>query len=85
MQELLDIAKARGYSITMHSSDRSWYGLHHETQPIHLDLYPETGEFELVYMHGFYRIATTKCGSFKDDVHFLRIQKGLLEIIYKLA
>lgn len=85
MQELLDIAQARGYFVTMQNPDRSWYGLHHETQPIHLGLYPKTEEFELTYMHGPYTISTGKCGSFKDVVHFLKIQKGMLEIIYKLV
>lgn len=84
VEQVLEEAKARGYVVTMHSGDRTWYGLHHENYNIHLDLYVNTDEFNLLSMKGFIKITTGRCGSFSNLQHFLGIQRQMIEILEKL-
>lgn len=84
VEEVLEQAKLYGYHITMSNSNYTWYGLHHDRFPIHLDLYPTTEEFCLTNMQGIIQITTGKCGSFMNESHFLGIQHKLLEIIMQL-
>lgn len=84
VKEALELASQYGYHENMRSADKSWFGLHHERLPIHLDLYPATEQFALTTMHGIVKITTDKCGSFSNMVHFLGMQRRIIEVIEKL-
>jgi hypothetical protein len=83
-KEALELAKQYGYHENMRSSSGNWFGLHHDNLPIHLDLYPETERFMLTTMHGIVKITTDECGSFSNMVHFLGMQRKIIEVIEKL-
>lgn len=85
VEEMLEKAKERGYSITMTRGDRKWYSFIHERYPINLGLTLESGEFTLTHLRGIIKISTGTCGSFMNDAHFLRIQREIIDVILKVG
>lgn len=83
-EQLLQLAKDRGFEIIMHSSDRTWYNMMSDKSPIALELYPKKNEFRMVYIYDDITIASGKCGSFDNDKHFSRIANKVHKIAVKL-
>ncbi len=83
-EQVILVAKERGYSVNMFSGDRSWYSFMHERFPLNLQVYIESKEFEISHMRGNIQITTTKCGSFMNDEHFNRIEREIRRVVFDL-
>lgn len=81
---MIERARERGYSLNMHSSDKSWYSFSHERYPLNLQLFVNTGDFSLTHLKGIVKITTDKCGSFMMDSHFNRIEREMRTILFDL-
>lgn len=83
-EQLLEVAKQRGYDLHTQSGDRNWYGFMHNRYPISLEIWIDTQEFKLSHAHGMLVTSTGKCGSFISEVHFKRFEDWMLSAILKL-
>lgn len=81
--ELLHKAEDRGYSVTMHSSDYSWYSLYSERFRLNLSLNIDKESFVLSHQKGIVTITTGECGSFMNDKHFDRIEREIRKIKFR--
>jgi hypothetical protein len=85
IDEMEKLANKYDYDLNMHSSDKKWYAFHHDRFPISLEVYPDTEQFSLTSVQGIITMTTGKCSPFSNEVHFLKIQRHLLEILYKMG
>lgn len=83
-EEVLQIAKERGFTVHAQSGDKSWYALSTEKSPIGLHLYPKTDEFEIIYAQGLFTLSSGKCGSFSRDDHFKKFANQAHNLAKKL-
>lgn len=77
-----------GFHINITNGTRTWFNSlktwDYTGQAFCLEVIPEENKFKLTKMDGMVIITTDWCGSFDNDVHFLRIQRVFMETIEKL-
>ena len=76
------------FVINITNGDKTWFSAmkhwDYTGQSFALEVKPEENKFKLTKMVGMVIITTDWCGSFDDDVHFLKIQRVFMETIEKL-
>ena len=84
VDELLEEARNRDYTVTISTPDKSYYSLQHAYLPINLELHTKDNEFTLNYLDGLLKVTTGKCGSFMNHDHFMKFQRMVQMAIVKL-
>lgn len=83
-EEMIQTAKDRGYFLFASSTDDNWHSLLGKEKPLVLQLYSDTGEFELAYMVGDVKITTELRKAFMSDKIFTSVEKEILNIVNKV-
>jgi hypothetical protein len=82
IEEVKALAKEREYSSWSHSANYSWmHFISNDHYRIGLQVWPETGDFELSRMFGLIHVSTGKCGSFENQDHFAKFEAQMVSII----
>ena len=87
-KEAQERARFFDFDINMTNGARTWFNAiqpwDYTAQSFALEVNPEENKFKFTKMGGMVIITTDWCGSFDDDVHFLKIQRVFMETIEKL-
>lgn len=88
-EEAENRANELGFSVHMHNGERNWFNAikrwDYTGQSYSLEVWTDTEEFKFSKLVRAIEITTGKCGSFKDDGHFMSWQRSFLDVIERLA
>lgn len=83
-QQILDLAKSRGFTVHMSSPHKNWYSMMSDKSPVALQLWTDKDEFQIVYAHGIATLTSGKCSPFSSEKQFKRIANEMHKLAMKL-